>query len=172
VLIEQVLTDRRSDIVSRWQSGVALADGKRTLGLRGAHADPFGNPVRWIWTEAIEDIYSQLCQRPAVQASPATERLMRLAALRGPDVSQAVSFLDYLTTLLKTELAQHPASPELLSALDCRIQAFKQLATELFEASRQLLQNLRTRETQWRTAAFAARVGRQRRERNLDRCHL
>jgi hypothetical protein len=108
-----------------------------------------------------------LCQKAAVQTSPAIERLMRLLVLQGPEVSGAVSFLDDLRPMLHAELAKHPLSPELISEIDLRLDAFKQLASELFAASRQLLGDLRARETKCRTAVVGARMGRQAREMNL-----
>lgn len=153
--MEKLLTERRSQFLAKWLALAGRAGQEHTP----SEAASWANPLPAILQEAYAEVYDGLCG-PAPSAGPALTRLMRLRALDGPEVAQALAFLSTLKTLLREDLAPLRESPEALADIDARIEVLAAEAARHFAASRQLLAELRQRESVLRTAKLAERLQR------------
>ena len=153
--IERLLTERRSQFLAKWLASAGHKGREHTR----SEAAGWANPLPAIVEEAYAEVYDRLCMPPTAPG-PALARLMRLRALDGPDVTQAVAFLATLKTLLREDMAPLPEQPTVLADLETRIDALAEEAARDFAASRQLLVELRQREPLLRTAKLAERLQR------------
>jgi hypothetical protein len=160
VTIEQILTERRSYLLPRWHDLVVAARPGRG-GTLGARAElSFSNPTATILKDALAEVYDRLASGSHAASGRALDRLMRLRALDRPELSEAVAFLAVLHQMLRHELAPVLEDPGELSAIEARIAALTTEAAAGLSAARQLLADLRVRESDRRTAKLTERFGR------------
>ena len=154
--IEKLLTERRSQLLAKWLASAGHAGMKHTA----SGSIDWANPLPAIIEEAYSEVYDNLCGPVPSTGAPALERLMRLRALDGPEVTQPLAFLSTLKALLHEELAPLGGSSVALADLDTRIEVFVAEAARHFHSSRQLLGELRRRESVLRTAKLTERLQR------------
>ena len=164
--MDQTLVERRSGIVSRWLDIVLsrYPESTRSL-LRRGGSEPFANPVASRLDEALDGVYARLCGAPLSTALEPLDRLMRLRALDGPNVSDAVSFLDPLRALVRTELLAASCDPVDIASVEARIDELAERAADRFANARQALTAIRDRERQDSSARLVDRLQRHRTER-------
>jgi hypothetical protein len=164
--IDQTLVERRSGIVSRWFDIVLSGHPESARSLLKRGSEPFVNPMASIVEEALEAVYAHICGAPPGALSQPLDRLMRLRALDGPDVSDALSFLEPLRALVRAELSAASCDPVDIASVEARVDDVAGRAADRFADARRALAAIRDRERQDGSARLIERLERYRAERN------
>jgi hypothetical protein len=165
VTMDQTLVERRSHILSRWLDVVLSRYPEQTRIALARPADAFTNPMATIIVEGLGAVLDCVSGAPPATVEEPLDRLMRLQALEGPEVSDALSFLKALKGLLRAELSGVPGAPVDLAAAEAHIDELAARAAECFAVARRALVEIRTREQEYGRATLLERLQRERQDR-------
>jgi hypothetical protein len=163
--MDQTLVERRSHILSRWLDVVLRRYPEQTRVALARPADAFANPMASIIVEGLGAVLDCVSGAPSATVEAPLDRLMRLWALEGPDVSDALSFLKALKGLLRAELSGGSGALMDLAATEARIDELAARAAECFAVARRALVEIRTREQDYGRATLRERLQRERQDR-------
>ncbi|MBN1608379.1 MAG: RsbRD N-terminal domain-containing protein [Polyangiaceae bacterium] len=166
--MDQTLVERRSHILSKWLDAVLSRYPEQTRGALARPADALANPMGAIIVEGLGAVLDCVSGAPSTTVEEPLDRLMRLWALDGPEVSHALGFLEALKGLLCAELSGVPG--EGLAVAEARIDELAARAAERFAAARRALVEIRTREQEHGRATLLERLQRERQDRRKQPC--
>lgn len=148
--LEQLLAQKRSDILGKWQSltlETYPADSQRFLKKQ---KDPFANPVGTTLSRDVENIYDGLLKEAEIEwVYPFLDRIIRIRAVQDFSPSQAVSIVLLLKKAirleLEKELREHQLHEQLL-AFDSRLDDVLLLAFDIYAKCKEKIYEIRVQE--------------------------
>ncbi|MCD6304992.1 MAG: RsbRD N-terminal domain-containing protein [Deltaproteobacteria bacterium] len=143
--LENLLSNKRSQIIKRWQDAIIASYPKDSQGFLKRTKSQFANPVGWIIAKEIETLYDEVIRgEDAEKIAACLETIIRIRAVQDFRPSQAVAFVLELKDIVREALGIGP-SPE-MDALDRHLDKVLLIAFDVYSKCRQKIYDIRVRE--------------------------
>jgi len=143
--LKNLLSDKRSNIIKRWQQTIIASYPKDTQGFLKREKSQFANPVGCIIGKEIETLYDEVVRGDNPERiSACLDTIIRIRAVQDFAPSQAVAFVLQLKQIIREELG-NGYSPDML-ALDRKVDEVLLLAFDVYSQCRQKIYEIRVRE--------------------------
>ncbi|OQX65104.1 MAG: hypothetical protein B5M55_04740 [Desulfococcus sp. 4484_242] len=143
--LENLLSNKRSHIIKRWQDAIIASYPKDSQGFLKRTKSQFANPVGWIIAKEIETLYDEVIRgEDAEKIAACLETIIRIRAVQDFSPSQAVAFVLELKDIVREALGIGP-SPE-MDALDRHLDKVLLIAFDVYSKCRQKIYDIRVRE--------------------------
>jgi len=157
-MIEEILSDKQDIILERWLHHILDSypiDGAKFF---GSEKDRFNNPVGYTFSQEIKIIYADLLDgfhSDILQNS--LDKIIRIRAVQDFSPSQAIAFVYFLKKVLREELENEIADPNVLRELmvfEARIDQLALLAFDIYASCRNKIYEIRVNEIKKRSISF------------------
>jgi len=143
--LENLLSDKRSHIIKRWQEAIIASYPKDSQGFLKRTKSQFANPVGWIIAKEIETLYDEVMRGDDPEKVAAClETIIRIRAVQDFSPSQAVGFVLELKDIIREALGTGP-SPD-MDAIGRRVDKVLLTAFDVYSKCRQKIYDIRVRE--------------------------
>jgi hypothetical protein len=143
--ISNLLSDKRSHIIKRWQDAIITSYPKDSQGFFKRTKSQFANPVGSIITKEIETLYDKvIANDDPEKIASCLDTIIRVRAVQDFSASQAVVFVLQLKDIIREELG-NMQSPD-MDALDRQIDRLLLTAFDVYAKCRQQIYEIRVRE--------------------------
>ena len=143
--LNNLLSDKRSKIIKKWQDAIIASYPKDSRGFLKRTKSQFANPVGSIIGKEIENLYDEVIQGDNPEKIfSCLDTIIRIRAVQDFSPSQAVAFVLQLKQIIREELG-NGHSPDML-ALDSRVDEVLLMAFDVYSKCRQEIYEIRVRE--------------------------
>ena len=150
--------ETRRAIAERWLAETLRTYPDQTAQFLIRERDPFRNPVGTALREAIPTLVDELFEAmDAVSVARALEGVVRIRAVQDFSASEAVGFIFFLKSALRTEWPRETAIP---ADLDRRVDQIALAAFDLYARCREQVFEVRLREAARRSEMLERLVAR------------
>jgi hypothetical protein len=143
--LKNLLSDKRSRIIKRWQDAIITSYPKDSQGFLKRTKSQFANPVGCIVAKEIETLYDEVIKGDNPdKISSCLDTIIRVRAVQDFSPSQAVVFVLQLKDIIRQELG-NGHSPD-MDALDRQVDEALLMAFDVYSKCRQKIYEIRIRE--------------------------
>jgi len=143
--LDNLLSDKRSKIIKKWQDAIIASYPKDSQGFLKRTKSQFANPVGSIIGKEIETLYDEVIQGDNPEKiSSCLDTIIRIRAVQDFSPSEAVAFVLQLKQIIREELGDE-RSPDML-ALESRVDEVLLMAFDVYSKCRQKIYEVRVRE--------------------------
>jgi len=143
--MKNLLSDKRSSIIKRWQDAIITSYPKDSRGFFKRTKSQFANPVGCIIAKEIETLYDEMIKDDNPdKISSSLDTIIRVRAVQDFSPSQAVAFVLQLKDIIRQELG-NGHSPD-MDALDRQIDKVLLMAFDVYSKCRQKIYEIRVNE--------------------------
>ncbi len=143
--LENLLSEKRSQILKRWRNAVISSYPKDSQSFLKREKSQFANPVGSIVGKEIDALYDEVIRgAPAADIANRLETIIRIRAVQDFTPSQAVGFVHQLKGIVREEVGAGQSRD--MQAVDNRIDEVLLLAFDVYSNCRQKLYDIRVRE--------------------------
>ncbi|MBF0508108.1 MAG: RsbRD N-terminal domain-containing protein [Deltaproteobacteria bacterium] len=145
-----LLTKKKSVIVSRWFDAVLESYPQETATFMKSQKNRFANPVGCTLAKEVEDVYSALLKGSGdTEIVPFLDNIVRIRAVQDFSASAAVSFVFLLKRVVRQELGkeikQNDLTDELL-AFESQVDKLALLSFDIYMSCREKIYEIRVNE--------------------------
>ena len=144
--LEKTLKEKGSRIIKKWQNKIIESYPEDTQRFLKKEKDKFANPVGYIITNEIENLYNAFLNKDEDQIFNCLNRIIRVRAVQDFTPSAAIYFVLELKDIIKDEIDWEAYSKDEREDLDKRINSLLLKAFDIYEQCRYKLYELRVNE--------------------------
>ena len=145
--LEEVLRNKSSKIIKRWQNKIIESYPEDTQRFLKKEKDRFANPVGYIMSHGIEELYNAFVNQDHKRMITSLEDIIRIRSVQDFTPSSSVYFVLELKEIIKEEVDDLNDYPkEEKGELDRRITSLLLMAFDIYEQCRYRLYELRVNE--------------------------
>ena len=145
--LEEVLRNKSSKIIKRWQNKIIESYPEDTQRFLKKEKDRFANPVGYIMSHGIEELYNAFVNQDHKRMITSLEDIIRIRSVQDFTPSSSVYFVLELKEIIKEEVDDLNDYPkEEKDELDRRITSLLLMAFDIYEQCRYRLYELRVNE--------------------------
>lgn len=148
--IRELLSDKKSDILSRWYDLILDTYPSETATFLKEQKDRFANPVGQTIAQGIEGIFEEIVNGPdARRVTSYLDAIIRVRAVQDFTPSGAISFLFLLKTVIRRELLpaiRRRGLFEELLIIESAIDDLIRMSFDVFMTCREKLYDLKANE--------------------------
>lgn len=158
----ELLTERQSQLVGRWQEAILAEYGDATAARWRRLRDPFANPVGHTLATGLPRLFQEVTRDGELTREAATslEDILRIRSVQELSPSRAAGFFLHLRDAIRSELAAELAGgahAAELSALERRIERLGMMAFDVYVRFRDQIFRLRHDELKRSVASLLKR---------------
>jgi hypothetical protein len=144
------LSEKRSVVLTRWIDHILTTYPADTANFLRDKKNAFSNPVGHSISEGVAGIFEDLIAGvDRDRVSPFLDKIIRIRAIQDFAPSQAVSFIFFLKTIIREELAKEIKENELsgeLKKIEDQIDSLGLIAFDIFMSCREKLYDIKANE--------------------------
>ncbi len=143
--LQNLLTEKRSKIIKKWQDAIISSYPKDSQGFLKKEKSQFANPVGMIIGKEIETLFDELMKGDNPEKiSSCLDTVIRIRAVQDFKPSQAVSFVLELKNIIREAFGNGHTTE--LQALDSKVDEMLLTAFDVYSKCRQEIYEIRVRD--------------------------
>jgi len=162
MVVEDLLKQRRREILKAWFRVIAETYPKETARFLESERDPFANPVGSTFTQGMEALLDALLKGLGAEyLRSILDSIIRVRAIQDFTPSQALGFVFLLKDVIRKELLQDMAEKTLaehVRAFESKVDALVLLSFDIYMQCREKLYEVRANEIKRRYSYVIKRM--------------
>jgi len=161
--VQQLLIQKRKEIVQGWIQGALSIFPKDATRFFGKSKDPFGNPIGTTVSTEIEVLFDAITgDAPSEELEPHLDRIVQVMCIQDVEPSRSVGFVFELKKVVRKALASELKDRrglEWLLEFNARIDDLALRAFDSFARHRQRISDIRVRDAHGRVSTLLKMAG-------------